>query len=686
VNAAAAPQTMTVQADAPFRLRLPVRAGAEPRRFSLEIRRNDGPWTPVEAHGFPLPKRELAVDFAAPEAAGLPMQAIGAVTLDRSAAALRLEAGADGGYALVDSPWPLDAFSFAAEITLPQSGVAALVFGFQGAHDHARLVLDAGAGEARLERILTGEVRTLARAPAALARGDRLQVEVQGEDGLLEAEVGDVALSASRPADLPVEALGFHLAGGVMQVHALELAGEASSPPVSLVESPFFDHGADTAPGVGGGAPGLAAPLQDVTPLWSAAPGTAGEVVWPLVIRRFADGAALSEDGDRFAFRVVDAAGRPANPGSDALVTLQVSPGHLGGTFVETPGRIGPFRSASGALYFIMEPAETDNLFMMVKSEDGGRTWREVDAAGRPATGDLEAVDARQAGGSIVVLHQITEGVVLHTFNTNDDPARPDQWIEIDAPVAAVEAVSQMATLAVRPDGGLAAVFLGDQLYYALRAPDGAWSDIAVLDPDADSLTVGPQAAAGADGVVHIAYADAAGRIWLRTLGADDALGARRLIAQGAVTGEDDYGAVLPLVHAEQSEMLVIAYRLADGTLWERRLIGGALTDPAQITARSVVVNAVDSQQAGADIVNDGEALHVLFIDAQTRSLYAVHDCGAGWSEPVLRVDGIEGSWVRGAVHRFGEGPSAYRYVYDAGSQGGSGMNRSGEIALTMCE
>lgn len=31
--------------------------------------------------------------------------------------------------------------------------------------------------------------------------------------------------------------------------------------------------------------------------------------------------------------------------------------------------------ASNGDLYFIMEPAETDNLFLMVTSSDGGRTW-----------------------------------------------------------------------------------------------------------------------------------------------------------------------------------------------------------------------------------------------------------------------------------------------------------------------
>lgn len=683
-----------INADAPFRLRMAARASAADQVFALEYRRNGGVWTPVEAHDFPLPKRELAIDYAAAGADLIGWTVTDGLELMLSdqdgSSALRVEAGADAAYAFLASPWPLEGFSFAVELDLPEQGAASLVFGHQSQSDEARLTLDAEAGAIRLERVRSGAVTVLAEAQAPIAPGERVLVEVQSEDGLLEADIGDgaVVLSTTYPDGLPAEALGLHLsAGSVTHVHSIELAGEASTPPVSLVSSPALEHGAPAGPIFAGEVDGFAISTRDVTPVWSAAPGAVGEFVWSLVIRRFSDGALLNEDGDVFEFRVVDAeTGVHASLGQDPVIMLRVPDGHLGGTFVETPGRIGPFLSDAGALYFIMEPAETDNLFMMVKSEDGGRSWREVDGAGRPATGDLEAVDARLIEGTIQILHQITDEVVLHSFNTADHRSAPDQWVVTDAPVAEVEAISQMATLAASPDGGLTAVFLGDELYIAMRPADGAWSEITPLDPESDAITVGPQAVAGADGVVHVAYADTSGAVWLRPIAPDGAVGPRTLIATGAVSGEDDYGAVLPLVHLEESGTVVFAYRLADGTLWERRMTGGALSEPVLIAAGPVITNAVDSQQAAADIVAHGETLHVLFVHEETRAIYSAHECGAGWSEPVLRVDGIEGSWVRGAVHAQGEGGTVYRFVYDAGSNGGSGLNRYGEIALTMCE
>ena len=76
---------------------------------------------------------------------------------------------------------------------------------------------------------------------------------------------------------------------------------------------------------------------------------------------------------------MVDAGGAVLTGSRNPVLRLTTPPGHVGGTFVETPGRVGPWRAQNGDLYFIMEPAETDNLFMMIKSSDDGVTWREMD-------------------------------------------------------------------------------------------------------------------------------------------------------------------------------------------------------------------------------------------------------------------------------------------------------------------
>ncbi|OAB60420.1 hypothetical protein AY599_03200 [Leptolyngbya valderiana BDU 20041] len=687
------PGAATVYADEPFRLRMVATPAAAERALRLGVRRNAGPWTPVEAHDFPLPERELVLRFDGAE----PLQgwrASGGAALDvRQGAGLEMSAASQPGLALYSAPWPLDAFGLAAELFIPEAatGAAALVFDYAGPGDHTRLELDAAEGALRLIRIEDGAARELAAAAAPAPRGRWIVLEVGREDGVLSADFdeGAVRLELADRAPRAFTHVGLHAgAGGAMQLRSLEIAGEAATPRVSVVSSDAYAHGAQTAPllaaaGRGEAAAGVAVSLEPSTPAFSN-PGPA-DVVWPLVIRRFADAAAFNEAGDTFEFRMVDMAGRSAGAGDNPVVRLDVRPAHLGGTYVETPGRTGPWRASDGALFFIMEPTETDNLFMMVRSDDDGRGWRETDGANRPATGDLESVDARRVGDTIHILHQITEGVLHHAFQLPGEETEGG-WLFTDAPVAELEAVSQMATLAARPDGGLVAVFLGDRLFYAERPAGGAWSAPAVLDPEADAMTVGPQAVAGGDGAVHIAYADTDGALWHRRLGPDGALSDRIRLATGAVTGEDDYGAVTPLAYLAETQTLVVAYRLADGSLWERRSTrGGAFTDPVRITPGPVITNAVDSQQAGADLVAAGGGLHALFIDADTRAILHSADCGAGWTTPRVLEDAINGSWVR-AVALDGADGERLAYTYDAGSNGGAGLNRYAVLPDAPCE
>jgi hypothetical protein len=52
------------------------------------------------------------------------------------------------------------------------------------------------------------------------------------------------------------------------------------------------------------------------------------------------------------------------------------------------------------------------------------------------------------------------------------------------------------------------------------------------------------------------------------------------------------------------------------------------------------------------------------------------------WTPARPVVEGINAQWVRGRVVRDASGAAVYGLVYDAGSYGGSGMNRYGVIAL----
>ena len=273
-----------------------------------------------------------------------------------------------------------------------------------------------------------------------------------------------------------------------------------------------------------------------------------------------------------------------------------------------------------------------------------------------------------------------------HIFLTSDHPTHPDRWAIRDEVAAEADAVAQMATLAARSDGSLVTVFLADRLHYAIRGPNGRWSLPLEVDPETAGVTTGPQAVLGRGDIVHLAYSDADGGIWYRRILPNGSMTARKQLASGAGTSRAEYGAVLPLAFDETTNTLFIVYRLADGTLWQRKLRGDApATEPVMISEQRVITDAVDSQQPAADLVNDGSTAHLLFVDQDSRAIYGTRD-KAGWQPPLLLIDGINGSWVRGNIIRKPDGSRVYGFVYDAGSKGGAGLNRYAEVPLRRSE
>ena len=454
---------------------------------------------------------------------------------------------------------------------------------------------------------------------------------------------------------------------------------EAATPRVSVVSAEAYTDGTATTDLLSGSAlpfsPGAGVSLNAASGT-GASTGSHGEWEWPLVVRRYADGPVANEDGDAFAFRLVDGAGRPVSP--EALVTLAVAPGHLGGTFVETPSRIGPFEASNGDLYVIMEPTETDNVMMAVKSSDGGRTWHEADGANRPSSDDLEGVGAALHDGTLHVLHQTSEHVWHHAFHTSDHPTAPDTWALTDELVAEPgEPPTQVASLAARPDGTLIAVYGGPQtLHLRARSARGAWSaevDVAAGGP----VESGPHLETGGGEAVHLAYTASDGTAWIRRVRPGPELSPALRVADGLGTTEFDVGAVAPL--AFMGDAVVVVYRRPDGGLWSRWVgVDGAMTAPVRVTERAVAQNPVDSDQVAADVVAVGAEVHVLFAEDRTGHLYHARASGEGeWSPARLIASDLNAQWVR-ALPVGAEG--VLGYVVDAGSDGGAGKNRYGEV------
>jgi hypothetical protein len=475
-----------------------------------------------------------------------------------------------------------------------------------------------------------------------------------------------------------------------------------ATPRVSIVSVSSYEDrddtrnvlAASTAPFAGGSGVSLSGRTIAL-----AEPGVQSEWEWPVVIRRFADGAVTNEDGDRFAFRMVDVNGQPVAAESAPEVTVTVPPRLLAGTYPETPGQIGPWQTSDGSLYFLMEPAETYNVLMTVKSEDGGKTWREVDGANRPLTGDLEGFASAFHDGTIHMLHQIDEGVLHHAFETTDAGADtadgsstgPDAWTVRDDTIATPgEPLVQVTSIASRPDGSLVAVYGGPaDLRYKIRSAEGLWGEeVRVATETSDTLS-GPQTVTGQDGVVHLSYTRSDGTAWYRRIRPDGSATSPQQVAAGLGTAETDIGSVLPLVYLPNTNTTVILYRTADGILRERRIQDGTLREPVQVTERAVVQSAVDSDQTGADAIGIDSSVHVLFIEEGTGRLFHTSaDDDRVWSPASVQVDSVYGQpvntqWVRGQpVTPQGASAPVYGFVYDGGSNGGSGLNIYDEVPL----
>jgi hypothetical protein len=416
--------------------------------------------------------------------------------------------------------------------------------------------------------------------------------------------------------------------------------------------------------------------------------GIHGEWEWPVVIRLWADGAVTNSAGDTFDFRMLDGAGLPVDGAGSVRVTLRIPDGLVGGTYVETPGVLGPWQGSNGWLYFPMEPAETFNVLMVVASKDNGTTWFEMDGANRPATDDLEGFDSAWRDGVIFFLHQISEATYLHAFDTGATGG--GQWTIRDELVSEhSKPPTQVAALAARDDGSLVAVYGdGSGLLSRVRNADGGWQP-EVRVPVPEGLASGVMAVRARDDVVHLAYTvtspDGSARsVWHRRLTPDGEFTRATRLGEGVATAEEDIGALTPLGWQPSSNEVIAAWRRDDGTLWERRIkADGRLSDAVQITSRPVVQNGSDSDQVGADLVVVEEAVHVVFIDEATRDLWHTSSSAPGtWNPPRPIVEGLNAQWVRGQVVRDGSGSRFYGLVYDAGSDGGSGMNRYVAISL----
>lgn len=450
-----------------------------------------------------------------------------------------------------------------------------------------------------------------------------------------------------------------------------------ASPTVSLV-SPSYSRGdatkdllpqTDHEHGEDGAGQGLA-PVSTR----AGETGVASEWEFPLVIRYFADGPIRIDDGDEIEFRLGRLHGDFLVSAITPTVRVRVPDQHIGGTFVETPGRIGPWQSGDGSLYFIMEPTETDNRFMMVKSTDGGNSWKEVDGQNRPPARDLEAVDAVCEGNLIHIIH-MEDVVWYHAFRMTSGEGSSEGWVTQSELIGEpAKPPVQSVGLEILSDGTLLAFHAdGTGITMRSRGNNGRWP--VVTHEESTTRYSGIQVVQGEGNRVYIAYSDGEGNAWIQLSVNGNPPAKRWLLSSRLGRSEADVGSILTPVFSPGDETVAIVYREHDGSLHERRLDtkAGVLSDPVRVVKGPVIQNAVDSDQTGADLIAHKGVLHLFYIPEASRDILYTKSIRPGsWSDPVTLVHGIEGSWIRANGLQDG----TIGFVYDAGSLGGSGMNR----------
>ncbi len=704
--AASVNQDATIEVDNPFRIRFEVESHSDAvnrHSFEVEYKRNDGRWKPLLAEDFPYPVKDHFLEFSDSTPSTITNQ-IEVIT--GNDATFTSEPGEEGNFLRAksgnqpllalgryDTLW--EAVEYGVSMRLPKDGKAGIVFGYEDAENHFRLDATAG-GDIDVVKVANGKESVLSShdvevkpdrwiAIKLVRDGNEVEVEYEWDDfiqGIVFREkVGEQVPASKTGIFLPP--------GNAVDVEKIEIEGKTHSPRVSIVSSPMYEYGDPTEnlieesslPFSGGQGISYGA----TTPEWAAS-NAHGEWEFPIVVRYFSDGAKRNLPGDTFEFRLVTEAGEPIHSEENPTVTIEVPNGHLGGTFVETPIRLGPWEASNGDLYFLMEPSETDNMMMTVKSEDGGKSWFEVDGDNRPRTGDLEGVAQTMAGDQIHTLHQTSDHVFHHVFRTSDHPTKPDTWAYTDERLASpVEPPVQVADLAVRSDGSIVGVYGNlEKVLYRIRSPQGEWGEETIVDADSDRDLSGPVVTLGKDNVVHFAYTGMDGTAWYRQIHPNGEMTPRQEISSGMGTTVESAGGVLPLVYLPESDTLSIIYRLDNGELWERTANNaGELAEPQRVTSHAVVTNAADSEQVGADAVGYGESIHVLYIEDGTGRIYHTYrDKEGEWRDPEIKVDGVDALWVRGQVIKQSEQGAVYGYVYDAGSYGGSGLNKYDEVPL----
>jgi len=353
----------------------------------------------------------------------------------------------------------------------------------------------------------------------------------------------------------------------------------------------------------------------------------------------------------------------------------------------------GPIMDGNGNLYRVTEEYLGPNLAMpefgnhpmMMKSTDGGVTWKRMDAANGPGYGvqgsfnDMESCAIVQRTGlkQIEVLYEKAESRWWGcTFNTSDHPTAPDTWVT--ASIGTSAGVETFAATVAREsgiagcslaDGTVRAFVRGTQVStfdaFSFRTKaTTTWSSATVIDDGSRNMTR-PQAVTGPSDEVLLAYRDDTnGQVRGRIISAAGSVGSSfRIDTNGAGAGASVkyVNNVVPPVYYDDAgtSVYVVGFVNASDLFKIVEIRGGTVGAEETVSTDTLTVNPLDLGGTSTDNEGPSAALAVIgttlyafwgeVVGSSGDVYYASRPNGGSWSARTLFADtgtGNECQWL----------------------------------------
>ncbi len=409
------------------------------------------------------------------------------------------------------------------------------------------------------------------------------------------------------------------------------------------------------------------------------------EIEYCLMIMGFHDGPTQNVVDDTIDFRMVESDGTAfTGTYTSPTITVTETAGYIGGAFVEHPHVIGPFVDGNGNIYTFIEHSINDNNVVCIKSTDDGVTWREMDGANRPTTQDFEGGSVFQDGDTLHILQSETD-VSYHTFRTSSH-ASADTWDITDEVVDnTISGHSiQACSIFVRGDDTVVAFYVDDaipaRIRYKIR--NGTWGSQNTLDTEATNEFLSPWGVLGESDKIHIVYKDDTnGILYHKSLSSSDVEGTRHSIATGLfiTSGSDAILHVEPTYYDDggvEVIMIMYKYSITDLAMFARPVKDdGSPGTEVTATDKSVVSTEGGNAMTVASAHNDGKRIWLFYSFFDDHDIwYTDNDDEGGWSTSLEDQDAVTAHWIKGQVIVEGSGDKVFSYLWDDGSDGGTGF------------